>query len=264
MKKTAILIFITLMTMIKAQAVSDYKYILVPSELSDFKENRSYGLNKMLENSLKGKKYTILTENKSLWPADALGNACKVLSADILNDKSMFRNKVILQFKDCNNQVVLAEKGSSTIKDFEPGYKDAVKLALVKIPVSNPSSKIEDLPENKPQEIARPQETVKSQESAKSKEISKPKEVSPTSSAQRYTKGNLTLQKIKIADDQFILVDGNSSVPFATFKSTAKKDVYRVKLGSGESTIGYYENGNIIIEMPKSNGEFSNEVFSAN
>ena len=74
----------------------------------------------------------------------------------------------------------------------------------------------------------------------------------------------LTLQKIQIADDQFILVDGNSSVPFATFKSTAKKDVYRVKLGTGESTIGYYDNGNIVIEMPKNNGEFSNEIFKAN
>lgn len=265
MKKIATLLSIILIALIKAQTVSDYRYISVPSELTDFKEDRSFGLNIILEKSLKGKKYTILPENKSNWPADALSNPCKVLNADILNEKSMFRNKVILQFKDCSNQVVLAEKGNSAIKEFEPGYQDALKQALIKIPVSNPSSKIENLADSKPQETVRSQETIKSQESFKSTEVSKPKEaVSQTSTAQRYTKGNLTLQKIQIADDQFILVDGNSSVPFATFRSTAKKDVYRVKLSSGESTIGYYENGNIIIEMPKSNGEFSNEVFSAN
>lgn len=265
MKKVATLLSIILVTLMKAQAVSDYRYILVPAELSDFKENKSYGLDTILENSLKGKKYTILSENKSTWPAEALGNPCKVLTADILNDKSMFRNKIILQFKDCNNNVVLAEKGNSGIKEFEPGYKDALKLALGKIPVSNPSSKIENLADVKPQETIRPQETVKQQEAIKTVQETKPRETtSQTSTAQRYTKGNLSLQKIQIAEDQFILVDGNSSVPFATFKSTAKKDVYRVKLGSGESTIGYYENGNIIIEMPKSNGEFSNEVFTAN
>ena len=264
MKKIATLLSIILIALIKAQTVSDYRYISVPSELTDFKQDRSYGLNLILEKSLKGKKYTILPENKANWPADAISNPCKVLSADILNEKSMFRNKLILQFKDCSNQVLLAEKGNSGIKEFEPGYQDALKQALAKIAVSNPSSKIENLADSKPQEIVRPQETIKSQELIKSTEVSKSREEVQTVTAQRYTKGSLSLQKIQISEDQFILVDGNSSVPFATFKSTAKKDVYRVKLGSGESTIGYYENGNIIIEMPKSNGEFSNEVFYAN
>lgn len=253
MKKISTLFAIAVITFIKSQTVSDYRYISVPSELADFKENKSYGLNTILEKSLKGKKYTILPENKSNWPADALGNPCKVLNADILNDKSMFRNKLIIQFKNCSNQIVLEEKGSSTIKEFEAGYQDALKQAVVKIPVSNPSSQIENLAEAKSQEV------VKTSEEPKAKEV-----ISQTSTAQKYTNKNKTFQKIQIADDQFILVDSNSSVPFATFKSTAKKDVYRVKLGSGESTLGYYENGNIVIEMPKGNGEFANEIFTAN
>lgn len=253
MKKISIFLSVIFLVLIKAQTVSDYKYVTIPSELNDFKENRSFGLNTILENSLKAKKYVVLSETKAKWPADALGNPCKVLNADVLDDKNMFRNKVILQFKDCNNQVILTQKGNSVIKEYEQGYQDALKQTLIKIPVSNPSSAIENLAVSKPQEV------IKSSEETKTKEV-----ISLTSAAQKYTNGNLTLQKIQIADDQFILVDGNSSIPFATFKSTAKKDVYRVKLGSGESTIGYYENGNIVIEMPKSNGEFSNEVFSAN
>ena len=254
MKKASIFLSIIFVVLIKSQIVSDYKYILIPQEFNDFKENRSYNLNGILEKSLKGKKYTVLPETKSNWPADALSNPCQVLSAEVLDDKSMFRNRVIVQFKDCNNQIVLAQKGISTIKEFEPGFQDALKRAIIQIPVSNPSVAMEKIAESKPQETVKTSEVTKSIETVSE----------PTKTAQRYTNGKLTLQKIQIEDSQFILIDGNSSVPFATFKSTAKKDVYRVKLGTGESTIGYYDNGNIVIEMPKNNGEFSNEIFKAN
>jgi len=253
MKNISIFLFVFLTSIIKSQIVSDYKYVVIPQEFGDFKENRTYGLNTFLERSLKSKKYIVLSETKSQWPQDALLNPCKIVNADILDDKSMFRNKIILQFKDCSNKVVFQEKGSSTIKEFEQGYQDALRLTLIKIPISNPSPETEKLAESK------------SQETAKTVEQSTAKEVSTQGSAAlKYSNGKTTLQKIKIDDTQFILVAGNSSVPFATFKSTAKKDVFRVKLSSGESTIGYYENGNIVIEMPKSNGEFSNEIFTAN
>jgi hypothetical protein len=253
MKNISIFLFVFLVAVIKAQNISDYKYVLISQESGDFKEDKSYGLPALLEKTLKSKKYLVLPQTKSEWPQDALLNPCKIMNAEILDDKSMFRNKVILQFKDCSNKVVFAEKGSSVIKEFEPGYQDALKLVMIKIPLSSPSPEVDKLAEAKSEQI-----TNTPQQSA-------PREVStPTSVALKYTNGKTTLQKIKIDDTQFILVDGNSSVPFATFKSTAKKDVFRVKLSSGESTIGYYENGNIVIEMPKSNGEFSNEIFTAN
>lgn len=253
MKKN-ILIIASILTigLAKSQTLSDYKYVAVPQEFSDFKNTRSYGLTTLLEKSLKAKKYQVISDNKNSWPADAITNPCKVVNADLEDDKNMFRNKVILQFKDCNSVPVFTEKGNSGIKEFEEGFKDALKQTLVKIPVSNPVAVVE-----KPSETT-VKETVKTTEETKVNANS-----SQTSAVQKYTNKNRTFQKIQIADDQFILIDGNSSVPFATFRSTAKKDVYRVKLNSGESTIGYVENGNITIEIPKSNGEFANEVFSA-
>lgn len=252
MKRISILFSIFLLLSAKAQMVSDYKYVLIPDELANFKNSKSYGLDMILKNSLKAKKYEILTDAKTNWPNDALMNPCKILTAEMLDDKSMFRNKVILQFKDCNKNVILSEKGSSTIKEFEEGYQDALRQALVKLPVSNPSVQMDKMAEQKSEEqTQKPDQTD-------AKEIS-----SPASAALKYSNGKIMLQKIKIDDTQFILVDGNSSVPFASFKLTAKKDVYRVKLSSGESTIGYLENGNIVIEMPKSNGEFANEIFVA-
>lgn len=232
----------------KSQKLSDYKYVLVPQEFGDFKESRAYGLSGLLEKSLKAKKYNVLPEIKTEWPQDALMNPCDVVKADLLEDKSMFRNKIILEFRDCNNNSILTEKAGSGIKEFEPGFQDALKQALVKIPVSNPQ--LQTLAKSEVNNTL--PKTVKINSSDQNK------------TAQRFSNHNLNVQKIQIDDKQFILVDGNSSVPFATFKTTTKQDVFRVKLASGEFTIGYFENGNIIIEMPKGNDEFSKEVFSSN
>ena len=40
-------------------------------------------------------------------------------------------------------------------------------------------------------------------------------------------------------------------------------DVYRVTLENGTSTIGYSENGNLVIEIPTSDGNYKKEVFTA-
>jgi hypothetical protein len=60
------------------------------------------------------------------------------------------------------------------------------------------------------------------------------------------------------------LVSSSSSVPFATFKNTAKADVYRVTLENGTSTLGYTENGNLVIEIPTSDGDFKRKFLWRN
>ncbi|WP_435524756.1 hypothetical protein [Chryseobacterium indoltheticum] len=168
----------------------------------------------------------------------------------MVNDSNFLRNRVILEFKDCNSKVISSQKGNSSIKEYEEGFPDALSKALVNISISKP---VEDT--TLKQEVQIMKETA--QETSKVNE-----QKSQTSKAEKYSNGKLSLQKIQIDATQFILVDGNSSVPFATFKETTKKDVFRVKLGSGESTTGYYENGNLVIEIPKSNDEYSKEVFA--
>lgn len=233
-----------------AQKVSDYKYVVVPSSLESFKKN-NYGLSAFLTKSLKSKQYVVISENRGQWPEEANVNPCSVLNADLVNDSSFLRNRIILEFKDCNSKVISSEKGNSSIKEYEEGFKDALSKALVNISISKP---VENTTFK--QEVQVVKETV--QETPKVSE-----QKSQASKAEKYSNGKISLQKIQIDASQFILVDGNSSVPFATFKETTKKDVFRVKLGSGESTTGYYENGNLVIEIPKGNDEYSKEVFSA-
>lgn len=250
MKKLSIIIATLGFTISYAQKVSDYKYIALPEKFTGFK-NDQYKLDIALAKALKGKQYVILSGNKSQWPAEANSNPCSILNADVVNDSGFLRNKIVLEFKDCNNKVIESQKGSSSIKEFEEGYQDALKKALVAIPGSSPKA------------ITAPAEVVAQQVQTTEPVKEAPRQTVENSSNQsgKYTNGTVSLQKVQIGDDQFILVESNSSVPFATFKSTSKKDTFKVKLNSGESTIGYFENESIVIEMPKGNDEYSKEVF---
>ena len=241
MKRFSIMLATVCASFSFAQKVSDYKYISVPEKLSTFK-NDDYGTLGVLSKALKTKKYVVVSNSKD----NDNVNSCQVLYADLLDDSSFLKNKIILKFTDCNNKVVLEQKASSSIKDFVEGYKDALNRALVMVPISNPTTTM--LTENPKVEEVAPANEISN--SAEKKSI-------------KYSNGKLNLQKIQIDDQQFILVDNNSSVPYATFRYTNKKDVFRVKLSSGQSTIGYLDKGNITIEVPQTNGEFVNEVFKA-
>lgn len=250
MKKLSVIISSFCVVLSYAQKVSDYKYVVVPNAFESFKKD-NYGLSTFLTKNLKAKQYTVITENRGQWPEEANTNPCSVLNADVVNDSGFLKNKVVLEFKDCNNKVITSQKGSSSIKEFQEGFQDALSKALATIPASKPIGNI-----NYKQETTYvTEETVKP-----TPQISEPK--SQASKAERYSNGKLSLQRIQIEASQFILADGNSSVPFATFKETTKKDVYRVKLASGESTTGYLENGNLVIEIPKGNDEYSKEIFT--
>ncbi|AZB27890.1 hypothetical protein [Chryseobacterium balustinum] len=245
MKKLSVIISSFCVMLSYAQKVSDYKYVVVPSSFESFKKN-NYGLSAFLTKNMKAKQYVVLSENRGQWPEEANVNPCSVLNADVINDSNFLRNKIILEFKDCNNKVVSSQKGITSIKEYEEGFKDALSDTFARIPVANPIQITEYKKENQATEAV-PQVSEQ-----------KPQ----TSRAEKYSNGKLSLQKIQIDAAQFILVDGNSSVPFATFKETTKKDVFRVKLGSGESTTGYFENGNLVIEISKGNDEYSKEVFA--
>lgn len=224
------------------QKVSDYKYISLPSKFSTFKED--FGLGEMLTKTLRSKNYTVLPADKMQWPAEAQSNPCNVLNAEVVNDSGFLRNKVLLQFKDCNAKVISSAKGASNIKEYKEGYQDALKQTFVSISPANPV--------NQPA-VSQPnvQETPVAASSASAVD----------NTAVKFSNGRTDLQKIRIDDAQFILVSGNSSTPFATFKTTTKNDVFRVKLQNGESTLGYYENGNIVIEIPQGNEAYTKEVF---
>ncbi|WP_294288935.1 hypothetical protein [uncultured Chryseobacterium sp.] len=243
MKKISLLIVTICSVLAFGQKISDYKYIAIPAKFSTFKKE-DYGLGEMLTKTLRSKNYTVIPADKLQWPAEAQSNPCNVLTADVVNDSGLLRNKVVLQFKDCNDKVISSTKGSSNIKEYREGFQDALKQTFASISPASPINRIAE-PHSAVQEVAVTAQLV---------------EV-PDQSAVKFSNGKTDLQKVLIDASQFILVGNNSSSPFATFKATTKNDLFRVKLQNGESTLGYYENGNIVIEMPHGNGSYTKEIF---
>jgi len=246
MKKLSMLVLAVCSTMAFAQKISDYKYVAIPEKFETFKED--YGLKNFFTKALSGKKYIILPAIKDNWPAEAKSNFCNVLTADVINDKNLFKNKVIVQFKDCNNNMILESKGGSKIKEFEEGLQDALKEAMIKIPVSNPVAPL-------------PASNNIAQRTSSETAVSSTSTTNPEAS--NYSNGKLDLQKIQLDPNQFILAKFGSSVPFAVFKTTSKNSVFLVKLSDGSTTIGYFENGNIVIDVPQTDGKSAKEVFAA-
>lgn len=246
MKKTAIFFLMLSSLATFAQKVSDYKYVTLPAKFETFKED--FGLGELLTKTLRSKNYIVIPADKLQWPSEAKDNPCNVLLADIVNDSGFLRNKVLVKFKDCNDKEIQSIKGSSSIKEYKEGYQDALKQTYVSISPAKPVEQI--------------QTVTKTVSASEEKPANTSSLTSEENSAQKYSNGKMDLQKIQIDKGQFILVNSNSSSPFATLKTTTKNDVFRVKLQNGESTLGYFENGNIVIEIPQSNGEYSKEVFS--
>jgi len=204
MKKLSMLVLALCSTMAFAQKVSDYKYVAIPEKFETFKED--YGLKNFFTKALSGKKYIILPAIKDNWPAEAKSNFCNVVTADVINDKNLFKNKVIVQFKDCNNNMILESKGGSKIKEFEEGLQDALKEAMIKIPVSNPVALL-------------PASDNIAQRTSLETAVSSTSTINPEVS--NYSNGKLDLQKIQLDLNQFILAKSGSSVPFAVFKATS-------------------------------------------
>lgn len=239
MKKLTLIILIAAFSVVSAQKLSDYEYVYVPKELE--KKINNYKLDQLLVKNLNSKKYKTLQDKPEDWPTDLQLNKCHVVNANILDDSSFLKNKIKLQFKDCNEKLLLELKGSSNEKDYELGYSDALKQTLQSIPVSNP---------NETKAISN---TTSPTTSTANTIYSSKSEI--------YSNNSLTFQKINIGAGQFILANTNSSVPYATLKESTKLGVYHVKLENGSSTIAYIENGNIVIEIPQSNDSYKKEVF---
>ena len=246
MKKLLSFSLLMIFTTAFSQNISDYRSIYIPKEFADAKANK-YGLKDVLKSKLKAKKFVIV-ENAAEF-------SCEMLKAEVSDTSNFIKNKVQLSFKDCNDKVIADYEGKSGIKEFEPGMKEALQFALNNVAVSAPKSTETTILKEKSEPISEKTPETKA-------ENSNLKNEAPTENkAESFSNGTFTFNKITISQNQFILANPNNSVPFAIFKTSPKKDVYHVQLENGSHTLGYWENGKIVIEIPNSDGSYTKEEF---
>ena len=239
-------IFLLFFIAINSQKVSDslsdlkeYSVIYVPKQFKDSKVNQ-YGLNDLLSKELKSKKFQVNNE--------IINFNCESVKVEISDNSTMFSNRILINFIDCHDKIIATYNGKSSIKDFEPGMRNALENAIKNIPVSNPFSEnvvLVGIDKKSAKEIG----TI-----VKAEDLQE-------SSLENYTNGIITLKKTFSPHAEFILKNPKDNIPYAIFRKSTKKDVYRVQLNDGSFTIGYLENGKIVIEILDDDGSLRTEIF---
>ncbi|MDE1191153.1 MAG: hypothetical protein PW786_03315 [Arachidicoccus sp.] len=241
-----------------AQQINSYKYIIVPNKFSSFDENE-YQLNGILAGMLENKHYVILPQDKSQWPQELRSNDCLVLTADIKKGKSLFKNKLQLIFKDCSVKEILTIEGSSSIKEYNEGYHDALNQAIEKID----DCKAEEATAVTP---AQTKDTVKefvaapvTQSSTSGEKINKE---APTNT---FTNGEISLTKSDLTDGSFLLIRAENSQVYAQFFPSSKAGIYHVKMINPKNgdyyTIGYFAGNTLSIEIQNVANKWNVTVF---
>ena len=263
MKKILKLTFFFLFAVTYSQNISDYTFVHISEKSMDFEGNK-YGLTDLLHSKLSAKKYTVINGDTENWPAEAKNNPCGVLKAELVDSSSFLKNKLQINFKDCNEKMIGTFEGKSNIKEYAPGFKEALQLALKTLPTSNPvQPKTAVGQKTGITEQPTPKTSITVTESFKTKEVpvQKKTEVKTENKAEIFSNGSVLVNRIFISDSQFILANPNNSTPYAIFKSSTKKDVYRVQLQDGTQTLGYLEDSKIVVELPNPDGSFRKEEF---
>lgn len=257
MKKILQLSFFLLFAVAYSQNISDYAFVYVDGKSGNFEENK-YGLSTLLHTKLTAKKYTVINENSESWPEEAKINPCGVLKAEIADTSTFLKNKLQINFKDCNGKTVATFEGKSNLKEFDTGFKDALNNASQFFPASNP---VKQLALTAKQETPKQSVTIVAVPVKTTTVHAELNPLKAENKAQTFSNGTLNFNRIFISDSQFILASPNNSTPYAIFKASTKKEVYRVQLQDGTQTLGYLEDGNIVIEMQNPDGSFRKDLF---
>ncbi|MFV9550083.1 hypothetical protein [Algibacter sp. PT7-4] len=132
----AITCFIT--TSVFAQtSINNYKYVIVPEKFDFLKNKDQYQLNSLAE-FLFNKHGFIAVMEGTEYPEDLLSNRCLSLKSNVLKGSGMFKTKLTVELKDCNDRVIYTTaEGESREKEYKTAYNLALRDAFKSIEALN-------------------------------------------------------------------------------------------------------------------------------
>lgn len=136
MKKILVVVFSLSTLFSLAQRINEYEYFIIPTKFNFQRSANQYQLNALLKCQLDEYGYKTVYDNDPLYLNAS--NPCLFLKADVVSVSSIFLFKLIIEFKDCHNAVVLqSELGSSKQKDLHEAFTEALDGALKSVAVVN-------------------------------------------------------------------------------------------------------------------------------
>lgn len=251
---TALIAFFIISSVFAQTNLNSYKYIIVPNKFDFLNEENQYRLNELTQFLFDKYGFTALMEG-SRYPEDLTLNRCLALRSNVTKDSGMFKTKLQVVLKDCNDKTVFtSEVGESREKEFDVAYNKALREAFTsfetlnysytaepsKLPQSNssPVVKAEVLEEVK--KLKEELKTLKEQkETAVIKEANTQVVKTPKAEAKEVkqkvasVKSKLSTESLGVLYAQeitngFQLVDSSPKVVYR-IKSTNLKQVYLVE-----------------------------------
>ncbi|MCF6295474.1 MAG: hypothetical protein L3J25_07270 [Flavobacteriaceae bacterium] len=133
------------LTFSKAQTnLNDYKYVIVPNKFDFLKEADKYQLNSLTKFLFNKYGFEAFMVNEQ-FPQDLVKNACLSLRSEVINDSGMFKTKLMVVLKNCNNEIIFTSRvGETKEKEFKKAYNLALRDAFISFETINYSYKPND------------------------------------------------------------------------------------------------------------------------
>ena len=130
--KNILLIFGFLFSItIFGQSLNDYNMAIVPSKFSFQKEDNQYRINATIKAFLKQKGFEAYLSNDSAMPEGFMDYNCNKIHINVVEESSMFKTALKIEFKDCNNKVLfVTDFGETREKEYARAYNEVLLLAL--------------------------------------------------------------------------------------------------------------------------------------
>ncbi|WP_242202437.1 hypothetical protein [Aestuariivivens insulae] len=125
------LLFCFIATGLFAQSsLNNYKYVIVPKKFDFLKENNQYQLNALSQFLFNKYGFVALMEGEG-YPEDMVTNRCLALKSNVTKDAGLFKTKLAVELKDCNDRVVFTSQlGESREKEYAKAYNEALREAF--------------------------------------------------------------------------------------------------------------------------------------
>lgn len=127
--KKIVLIF-TLFLVSFSFAQEKYKYVIIPSQFSFFKQPNKFGLNELTKSFFVSQGFEVYYDDEKL-PEALAKNRCLALYANPVESNTLFVIKVHFEVKDCANNLLLkTELATTREKDHQKAYNIIFRQAL--------------------------------------------------------------------------------------------------------------------------------------
>lgn len=253
---TAVLTFFLIITLSAQTNLNNFKYVIVPKKFDFLKKPDQFQLNSMTKFLLEKENFKTIFDDED-YPEDMAKDRCLALEANVIDESGLFKTKLVVQLKDCNNTILFVSRtGDSKLKEYQKAYYEALREAFQSFQALNyvykpkekdtqvvlkPAIKLasEDTPEVK----SKKEEVVKKVKAQPKIEPAKPemqeapkKEAIVIKDIKNPNKKNSIKDQTILSDilyaqtipNGFQLVDSSPKVVYTIYYS-GKKDIYMVK-----------------------------------